>query len=967
MAHLHNHSTFSIIDGRGTIEDYLKLAKADKQEAFAITDHGTMAGAIDLYKAAKRLEIKPVVGMELYVDVSELREKPYPGHLTVLAKNEAGYRALIAANNLAHRQFYYRPRVSIRQILDMGLNRDWIILSGCMSSPIYEYPQSESEQIVKQLAATSSGFFLEFMWHPGNDQEFQAKQQLYLERVVALHKSTGIPMVITNDCHYAHPHQESIHKEIQAASQEKDQLEFDGDCFHFRTSAEMESICRSLGYNNGWDNAVCIGKGIDLYIPEADNISWYVPDITGGTPEETLRNLCLKKLWDIQNYSPHAKEYFERYEHELSVLRTSPAILNSYLVTHDLVDWCRRRGIPAAARGSMAGSLVSWLLGITLEDPVKYRLSFSRAVNPARPTIPDFDLDVSSIHRADILDYLKTRYDNNIPIAAYTHYGPKGALRKVLRMEGTLDFPSINELAKPLPDDWADGDFEYSPTAKKFIGKDPWFEKVPEAYRDKIAIYQGLYSTASVHPSGILVGGPERELEHEVPLQWVASSKTLVSAFDMYTLKKLGLFKLDVLGLRTLDALAYMEKESGAHVPDDNYDDPVVLQSFGEDRLAEIFQMDGYACQNVLEHIKPIVDFEDLVAANTLARPGCAQFLPYYRSGYEGLTNEYPQLAEILGVTNGLILYQEQVMEIARVLADFDDAEQDDVKESIKYFRHDNWNHNIAPKFNERCRAKGIDAKHILEAIARMASYTYNRAHALTYAAIAYKMMWYKVYHPAAYYAAVFDGCDDKPRLVLESQAFGVRWRPADVNLSQSETIVHDNEIILGLSAIKGVGPKAFEALAVARPFTSIDDLQNRVERRKCNSRVIARLQEAYALDSIGSKGTASAFEEAFGFPRQLLNPDMFQSLAGYQSDFNHVVGFLLNLHETVIKKQDSRLKGRQMATLSMVNAKGRQKCIIFPDVWDKAKGKIRAGQNLVLEGEYQLSGDFIVQRGAQL
>lgn len=971
MAHLHLHTNHSVIDGRGLIEDYIKLAQDDHQEAIAVTDHGTMGGVINSYLACKKKGIKFVAGIELYVDVAELRERNYPGHLTVLAKNEDGYRALIAANNLAHRQFYYRPRITLQQIIEGGFAKDWIILSGCQSSPLYQRSHEEAVQIIKTLADNAGGFFLEFMRHKSSNDEFEDKQWEYLEKMAAFHRATGLPMVITNDCHFAHAHSESIHTELMHISHEPSELEFDGEGFHFKTASEMQAICNDLGIPNGWDNAVEIGKLCDLHIPEADTTNWYVPDVTNGRPKERLIELTRPKVELL------GQEYKDRYYLELSVLSTSPAILNSYLVTFDIVSWCRARGIPVAARGSMGGSLVSWLLDITTEDPVKYNLSFARAVNPARPTIPDFDLDVSSLRRPEILEYLQERYENNIPIAAYTHYGPKGALRKVLRMEGLRDYPSINDAVKPLPDDWTGDDFDYSASQHRYVGHAAWTELVPEQYRDFVALYQGLFSTMSAHPCGILIGGSERPLEHEIPMQWIASSKQLVSAYDMYTLKKLGLFKLDVLGMRTYDQLKMMEILSGETIPDDNYDERQVLQSFGriyegqfqEGLLAEVFQMDGYACREVIRQIGGIRSFEDIVAANTLARPGCAQFTQYYRSGFEGLVREYPPIASILEMTNGLILYQEQVMEIARVLADFDDAEQDDVKEAIKYFRHEVWSQTIEPKFRERCEAKGFNADNILSAIAQMASYTYNRAHALTYSAIAYKMMWYKIYHPSAYYAAVYDGADDKMRLILESQFFGVKWIPADVNRSKSYTTIDGNEILLGLEAIKSVGPSICSAIVDNQPYTSLEDFQERAitevangKKRKINKNVIANMTAAFAFQTLGHPGTYVGFKEAFGFPYQFLDVELVQKLTEWHGQ-NLIAGFITDIREFKVRK-DGPLKGKEMCMLTVANIGGSCKCVIFPEIWKKAKGTLYAGAAVKFDGSFQATGDFIVEHG---
>lgn len=969
MTHLHVHSAHSVIDGRASLYDYIDLAEKDGQKSLALTEHGTLGSVIDAYLACKKHGINFIAGQEMYVDAEELGSPANKnqfgyGHLTVLAKNEAGYRALITANNLAHRQFYQKPRITLQQIVDNKFAQDWVILSGCMSSPIFQQDYATAEQTVKVLQQNSANFFLEAMWHYSEDEQFNFKQDSYLERIAALHKSTGIPIALTNDCHYAYEYQETIHAELLRGSHSPSELEFDGQGFHFLTLKEMQGVADGLGCKDALDNSVSIGEMCKLVIPEAEHTNWYVPDITGGKPEAVLDSIARTELYTMLQYG-YGQEYEERYDYELSVLRTSPAILNSYLVTYDVVRWCMDRGIAVAARGSMAGSLVSFLLGITREDPVKYNLSFSRAVNPARPSIPDFDLDVSSLHRQEVLDYLKTRYEGNIPICSYTHYGPKGALRKILRMEGLRDQQNINDLCKPLPDDWADGDFAYSPTSKTYIGTVPWTEHVPPQYRNFCALYQGLYSNLTIHPSGVLISGPERELENEVPLQWIASSKTLASAFDMYTLKKIGLFKLDVLGLKTLDHLEYMERISGEKVPNDDYNEPGVLAAFGADLLAEIFQMDGYACREVIRSIGGIRGFEDIIAANTLARPGASDFTRFYRSGYENLIQEYPNISKILGTTNGLILYQEQVMEISRVLADFDDAEQDDVKEAIKYFRHEVWEGTIEPLFRQRCAAKGIDATNILSAISKMASYTYNRAHAMTYAAIAYKMMWYKVHYPTVYYAAVFDSSDDKPRLVLESHFFGVKWQPADVNSSEAYTTIQDGEILLGLAAIKGVGPAAVEALSRARPFSSLEDLEERVERRKCNVRVITALKEAFALTSLGEPGLYTRFEECFGFNYKFLDSSINKKLSDWQSEYSigRLAGFVVYLKEVTIQKAGPN-QGKTMGRLKVGNISGTKEAIIWPDKWKKARGVIYNGATVRLEGSYQLDGSFIIDRG---
>lgn len=951
--HLHNHSRYSIVDGRGLITDYLQKAKDDGQEAFALTDHGSIGGAIELYQEAKKLDIKPIIGCEMYVDAFELRERNYPGHLTVLAKNEDGYRALIAANNLGHSQFYYRPRVTLSQLIEGGYMKDWIVLSGCMSSPIFDWPMTDALNIVQELKKHSGGFFLEAMWHYSEDLEFQAKERLYQERVAEIYKATGIPIVLTNDCHYVEERDELIHHDFIQKTNSKE-LEFDGLGFHMRTAQEMQEIAQCLGIPNAVDNAISIAKSCSLVIPEADDVSWYVPDITGGKPEETIRSIC----YPILNSKP--REYTERFEYEMSVLKTSPAIMNSYLVARDVVEWCSNNNIPVAARGSMAGSIVSWLLGITLEDPVKYNLSFSRAVSPARPTIPDFDLDVSSIHRQTVLEYIAERYDETRPIGAFTHYGPKGSFRKILRQEGLRNPKEINDLCRELPDDWTDGDFAYSPRDHKYVGTSKWTENVPAEYHDWMATYKGLFSNVSVHPSGVLLGGPERNLEHEVPMQWVASSKTMASQFDMYSLKNIGMFKLDILGLRALDQLAYMRNTANDGPPNDDYDDVDVLEAFSIGLLSEAFQMDGYAAHDAIKKINGITTFEDLVAVNALCRPGAKDFIPEYRSGSIRMISAYPELKDVLGYTNGLILYQEQVMEIGRVLAGFNDYWQDKIKESIKYFKHDTFINEIGPKFLEGClQTTGHDGQLMLDAMLKFAGYAFNRAHAMTYAALAYKMMWYKVHYPAVYYAAVFDECKDRSRLVLESHFFNVNWLPADVNQSEYETRVRGNDILLGLGAIKGVGPAAFQAIAAARPYVSLQDMESRIQKNKCNSGVRNNLINAFACNSIGEKGNYSAFNEAFGFPYTFMDPKVSFELRAWEKEASsfRVAGYLTSVIERETKNGPNA--GSKFGALTVTNPLGERKCVIWPPNWSKMKKSLYTGKAVKLYGSWAIGKDF--------
>lgn len=925
---------------------YLDAAVADGQTAFGLTDHGSLAGAIELYSQAKVRGIKPIIGCELYVDAFELRERQFPKHLTILAANRNGYEALVAANNLAHSQFYYRPRLTLQQLLDMPGLEDCYILTGCMSGILYEMEMADAVQTAVQLAKKAKGVFVEVMWHQSEEGDFQRQHDEYLDKALTLHMNSGLPFVLTNDCHYVTPEAERQHQDMLRRYPKAAGLEFDGHGFYLRTQQHMQAIADSLGIQDAWGNAAEIARQCDWQMPEVDKVVWKVPEVVAD-PIAAIRVLCWPVLEMRGHLAGRPLEYQERFEHEMSVLKESQAICNSYLVSHELVKWCLEQGIPAAARGSMAGSLVSHLLGITLEDPVKHKLSFERAVSPARPTIPDFDIDVSSARRGEVIAKLLTDYPDSSPISTFTHYGPRGAYRAILRQAG-YGGDKINEASKAIPEDWV------LPNGDKAL------DSIPAQMQADVATYEGQFSSMSVHPAGYLLG------KAGVPMSYNASSKIMASSYDMYSLKKLGLFKLDILGLAALDQLEAMRRYTGQEAPTE-YDDPRIFQAFTRLLLSEIFQMDGYAAQSAVKQLG-INDFEDIVAINTLVRPGAAQFIPVYKGGYELLLENYPQIESVIGYSRGLILYQEQVMEICRILADFNDAEQDDVKEGIKYFQHDVFENKIGPLFRSRCEAKDIDPQLMWDAIKQFSGYSFNRAHAVTYAAIAYKMMWYKVYYPGAYYAAVFDDCKDKRRLIAESQRLGVKWLPPDINESLFGTILQEggNVILLGLGSIKGLGNVAYEAVQWQRamgPYSHLEDFYERAAKgkKKINAGVQRRLLQTYALGSLGGEGDEAIFFESYGFFPSMLNQDTWQNLTERRRFFGDLGGFLTATREHNIKKGQN--EGKEMAYLSVLNLEGEHSAVVFPEVWKKMKRVMpEVGVPVVVHGIYSDKGDLIAE-----
>ena len=879
--HLHTHSQYSIGDGRATVAQYVDLAKADGHSALALTDHGNMAGAIELYTLAKKAGIKPIIGSELYLEGDGYQQN---AHITVLAANQRGYRDLIEITTAAHKNFYKRPRVKLADLTGnkkKGIRspmENWVVLTGCIGGRAGRYILNDeydrAVQYVKKLQEAAKAVFIEVMHHDSwVGLPYESKQDTFIEGLFRLAKDTGSRLVMTNDCHFHSADWEDWYHNLIAAAPETAKrgpyfIVFDARGVYFKTEEEMRIQARKASIpQEALDNTLEVAELCDLEIPEVDRRMWHVPAVVDD-PCDTIGNM----LRDWVESAP--KEYQKRYEREMSVLGTAPHIAQSYLLTHEIVEWCRKENIPVTSRGSMAGSLISWLLGITAEDPIKYKLLFERAVNPARLTIPDFDLDVSSRQRGKVLAHIKQRYQGR-QIVTFSTYGPRGAARFVMTCKGMSE-EQKRQASKRLPEKW-DGDW-YKP-AESVIGK--------EAAK-RLEQWNGLIGNQGRHAAGIVLTDTQRPLEYEVPLMRIAdkASKDVhyVTHFDMYSLKELGLFKLDILGVETLDSLQAIEAGAGTIVPNE-YDDKAVYESFSHGLVCGLFQMKGTAARFVINQLKEVQDFNDVVAINAMVRPGAYGAVKAYKDGSAELLRAYPDLRDILEPTRGLVIYQEQVMEICKRCAGFDDIEQDTVKEAIKHFEGDTLD-RLEAQFLAGCKANGIRGEGLWRAVRAGAGYNFNRAHAVIYAGLAYRMMWYKEHYPSHYYAAVFDTLKNKgDRLwaILESANWAMEWLIPDINDSWYRTRVRsDGRIRIGIGNISGIGYGAYKALKAVRPIKDAEDLRNRVERKSCNIGAIRALAAAGAFPGTAIK--PAAFEQALDFPIELLE-EGFLSKVTYLED----------------------------------------------------------------------------------
>lgn len=931
FVHCHVHSQYSIIDGRATIERYMNAAKEDGQPALALTDHGSISGAIELYTLGRKHGVTPIIGSEIYIDHLGLDEdRPhYPDHLTVLVKNERGYRDLVLGTTMAAQNFYYRPRLYFAEVEQNHLWRDWFILSGCESSTVNKLLKSGDIQAAFNLADVyakhAGGYALEIQPHTPPE---------LAERIKELHRVSGIPLVLTQDCHYNSAESEAIRGKLIEYDKGNDPrilhgVEFDGTGLYWRSTREMYEIADRLGLVDAARETVKIANQCQVSLPEVDDLVWDVP-VMSNDPARDIDAICRPKLAAL------GRTHSERYTYEMSVLSRAPHIMQSYLVAFDIITWCHSHGIAARCRGSMAGSIVSYLLGISRDDPVAFNLKFERAVNPARPTIPDFDLDVSSARRQEVLQYILSKWPKAKPIVTFQSYHPHGAARQVMRVYNYEQFV-INGVTKVLPDQWSD---------------DIDWKIIPPEIVPTIQDYQGLFATMSIHAAALSLNTPSTM----IPLTWIASSNQFVTGYDMYSLKKIGNFKMDILGLTTLDQITFFEESTGVKAPTD-YTDTAVFKALSSGKTAAIFQLDGYAAGNCIRTIGGIDNFESIVACNALARPGAIEFAHLYRSGQTGYIDQYPALAPVLGYSNGVVLYQEQAMEITRILAGFDDLEQDEIKEATK--NKSSKFSQIEPRFLERSRANGHDGQAIWDAIKQFSGYAFNRAHAVAYAGVAYQLAWFKVHYPTHFYAGVFDAYEDRMRLVVESYGFNVQWELPDINRSASSTRVDqfpfetDSEasILLGLGAIKGISTAVSREVMAKRPFRSVEDFEERVEKRKCNARHKQILYDAGCFRQLGVPPKRERLKELLGINPCALQIDQFVAALPRSMDWDVLAGFVSAIKPTTIKKQDSRSYGKEMGIVTVLNTRGLFRASLFPEQWNKFKLRVHDGDAVWFKG----------------
>ncbi|HWR62152.1 MAG TPA: DNA polymerase III subunit alpha [Clostridia bacterium] len=883
FVHLHVHTEYSLLDGAGRVEELVARAKEMGMESVAITDHGVMYGVVDFYKKAKKHGIKPLIGCEVYVAQRTMKDrdpKQDSGqyHLVLLAKDEEGYNNLIKLVSLGFTEgFYYKPRVDMEAL--RRYSGGLVALSACLAGAIPGHIVDGNYEAAKNVALAYKEIFGEGNFYLELQDHGIKEQALVNQELIRMSRDTGIPLVATNDVHYVEK-KDAVAQDILLCIQtgktveEEGRMKFQGQEFYLKSAEEMYELFKYIP--EALENTAKIAEkcSLDFEFGQVHLPAFDVPE--GFTSDTYIRELCYQGL--EKRYSEITDELRERAEYELSII-TRMGYADYYLIVWDYVKFAKDNGIMVGpGRGSGAGSLVAYCLGITNIDPIKYKLIFERFLNPERISMPDFDVDFCYERRQEVIDYVVGKYgkDRVAQIITFGTMAARGAIRDVGRALN-IPYAQVDLIAKKIP-------FELGMTIDKALGINPELKKLYE--EDESARYlidmsravEGMPRHSSTHAAGVVIS--KKAVTEYVPLQM--NEDVITTQFTMGTLEELGLLKMDFLGLRTLTVIRdtlELIKAKGAEVPDlDNmdYDDPNVYKMISQGDTYGLFQIESGGMTQCMKELKPSC-LEDIIAGNALYRPGAMDQIPkYIRNKHNSDKVQYmhPALEPILDVTYGCIVYQEQVMQIVRDLGGFSMGRSDLVRRAMGKKKADvmakereNFINGILDEKGniivEGCVRRGIPEKtaaDIFDEVAKFAGYGFNKSHAAAYAIITYQTAWLKYYHPVEFAAALITSVMGSSKKVAEyiqhCKSQGIEVLPPDINESSVSFTVKDNQIRFGLAAVKNVGTNAILSIIKARQekgrFEGLYDFLQKIDYSVINKRTVESLIKCGAFDCFG-------------------------------------------------------------------------------------------------------------------
>ena len=877
FVHLHVHTQFSLLDGACHLDRLVKKAKELNMPALAITDHGNLFGAIKFYQMCKEAGIKPIIGCEFYLAKESRfkKEKEEANfHLVLLAKDKEGYSNLVKLVSLSNIEgFYYKPRID-KELLEK-YSRGLIGLSACLKgelpSLILEGRINEAYKKADeyQNILGKGNFYLELMDN-GIKEQYKVNEAL-----LKISKDLKIPIVATNDVHYINQDEAFAHEvllclQTQTTLDDPNHFKFNSDTFYFRSQEEMWQLFSS--YPEALKNTLEIAEKCNV---EFDFSSVYLPRFPLPPQEkdefEYLKKLCYQNL--KKRYPQSSSSVIERLEYELKVIKET-GFASYFLIIWDIVKFAKERNIPVGpGRGSAAGSIVSYLLGITDIDPLKYNLLFERFLNPQRVSMPDIDIDFCYERREEVLDYVSRKYGKDC-VAHIITFGTllaRAVVRDVGRVLG-FSYSEVDRIAKMIPS--SPGHqvslkeaLELNPDLKNIYEQD---ERVKRLIDTALKL-EGLSRHASTHAAGIVIS--DRPLMERIPLARAMEGE-IVTGLDMESLEKLGLLKMDLLGLKTLtvidETLKIIKRTKNKEIDINKIplDDKKTFKLLASGETIGVFQLESQGMRQILKKLKP-TEFKDLIAVLALYRPGplasglVSDFIER-KHGKKPITYLHPKLEPILKETYGIILYQEQTMEIASCLAGFSLSQADLLRKAIGKKIPEIMEEQRS-LFIEGCLKNGIPqdiAFKIFNLIDYFSGYGFNKSHSTAYALISYRTAYLKANFPVEFMAALLTSertnTDKIVEYINEAKRLGIKVLPPDINQSFANfTVTDDGNIRFGLLAIKNVGEAALENIIQLRKekkFESFFDFSSRVDKRAVNKKVIESLIKSGALDSLGLK-----------------------------------------------------------------------------------------------------------------
>ena len=881
FVHLHIHTEYSLLDGACRIDQLMDRVKECGQTAIACTDHGVMYGCVQFYKAAKKAGIKPIIGCEVYVATRTRFDKVNKidgnNHLILLCKNETGYKNLAKLVSAAFIEgFYSKPRVD-KQLLEQ-YHEGLICLSACLAGEIPQAILSGDYERAKASALWYRDLFGEGNYYIELQDHGLEEDNIVLPQLIKLARETGIPMAATNDSHYLRKEDakmQAILLCIQTGKtmQDADRMEFQTDEFYVKTTDEMYDLFAMVP--DACANTQIIADQCNFDFEFGNTKIPYYKAPGGMDNQAFFEKLCWEGLERRYGSNvPQANK--DRLNYEISVIKTM-GYTNYYLIVWDYVNYAKSQGIPVGpGRGSGAGSIAAYSVGITDIDPIRYNLIFERFLNPERVSMPDFDVDFCYERRQEVIDYVNRKYgaDHVAQIVTFGTMAARNAIRDVGRVMG-MPYQEVDVVAKQVPAELKmtiKHALEVSPELRRMYETDP---KVTELLDTAMKV-EGMPRHASTHAAGVVIT-PE-PTDYYLPL--ATNDGLPVTQFNMTEIEELGLLKMDFLGLRTLtvirDAeLAIQKKKPDFSIAKLDYDDPETYKMLSRGETEGVFQLESSGMKQVLVGLQP-QNLEDVIALISLYRPGPMDSIPtYLRNRHEPdkISYKTPQLAHILDVTNGCIVYQEQVMQIFRELAGFSFGQADNVRRAMSKKKHavmeaerEHFVHGCTDPGNEcpGCVANGISEKvanEIYDEMSSFASYAFNKSHAACYAYVAFQTAYLKCHYPSEFMAALLTSVLDNTGKVIEYSGecarLGIKVLPPDINISGSGFTAEDSgRIRFGLNAVKNVGTRLIERSVEERqekPYTSLYDFCKRMHGTELNRRTVESLIKAGAFDNLGS------------------------------------------------------------------------------------------------------------------